>query len=95
MTIESHNELPQTNQRHHEEEAQNTDRRMTERTQLEKALTHISLACFFVGHRQTVQTQTRRRKTQHLIMVSTVCLQNVLLKFEGKEMKYITHQLFT
>ena len=36
----------------------------------------------FVGHRQTVQTQFRRRRTQHLIRVSTVCLQTVLLKFE-------------
>ena len=36
----------------------------------------------FVGHRQTVETQIRRHITWHLIRVSTVCLQNVLLKFE-------------
>ena len=36
----------------------------------------------FVGHRQTVQTQIRYIRTWHLIRVSTVCLQNVLLKFE-------------
>ena len=34
----------------------------------------------FVGHWQTVQTQTRRR----LIRVSAVCIQKVLLKFELK-----------
>ena len=31
----------------------------------------------FVGHRQTVQTRIRRRKSRRLIKVSTVCLQNV------------------
>ena len=36
----------------------------------------------FVGHRQTAQTQIRRRRTRRLIGVSTVSLQNVLLKFE-------------
>ena len=35
-----------------------------------------------VGHRQTAQTQIRRHRTQHLIRVSTICLQNVLLEFE-------------
>ena len=44
-------------------------------------LTHLSLASFFVGHRQTVQTQIRRRRTQRLIRVCTVCLQKVLLEF--------------
>ena len=38
----------------------------------------------FVGHRQAEQAQNRRRRTQCLIRVSTVCLQNVLLKFESK-----------
>ena len=33
----------------------------------------------FVGHRQTVKIQIRRRKTRRLIRVFTVCLQNVLL----------------
>ena len=33
----------------------------------------------FVGHRKTVKTQIR---SHHLIRVSTVCLQNDLLKFE-------------
>ena len=37
---------------------------------------------FFVGHRQTVETQTRRHITRRLIRTSTVCLQNVLSKFE-------------
>ena len=32
----------------------------------------------FVGHMQTVDTQTRRRTMRRLIRVSTVCLQNVL-----------------
>ena len=36
----------------------------------------------FVGHRQTAQTQIRHRRMQRLIRFSTVCLQNVLLKFE-------------
>ena len=36
----------------------------------------------FVGQRQTMQTQIRRRILRRLIRVSTVCLQNVLLKFE-------------
>ena len=36
----------------------------------------------FVGHRQTVQTQIRRRILRRLIRVSTVCSQNVLLEFE-------------
>ena len=36
----------------------------------------------FVGQMQTVQTQTRRRRPRRLIRVSTVCLLNVLLKFE-------------
>ena len=36
----------------------------------------------FVGRRQIMQTQTRRRRTRRLIRVSTVFLQNVLLKFE-------------
>ena len=32
----------------------------------------------FVGRRQTVQTQTRRRRERRLIRVSTVCLHSVL-----------------
>ena len=32
----------------------------------------------FVGHMQTVDTQTRRRTMRRLTRVSTVCLQNVL-----------------
>ena len=36
----------------------------------------------FVGHWQTVQTQTRRRKMRHLIRVSTFCSNNILSKFE-------------
>ena len=36
----------------------------------------------FVGHMQTAQTQHSRRRTRHLIRVSTVCSQNVLLEFE-------------
>ena len=43
------------------------------------SLTHISLASFFVGHKQTVQSQIRRHKTWRLIRVSTVSLKNVLL----------------
>ena len=56
-----------------------------------KPTTFDSMCCnpfkpsvLFVGHRQTVETQTRRRRTQCLIRVSTVCLQNVLSKFEQK-----------
>ena len=45
-------------------------------------LTHISLASFFVGHKQTVETKTRRRITRCLIRVSTVCLQDFISKFE-------------
>ena len=36
----------------------------------------------FVGHRQTVQNQIRRRKTRLLIKFSTVCLQKFLLRYE-------------
>ena len=36
----------------------------------------------FVGHQQTVQNQTRRRKKRRLFKFSTVCLQEFLLKFE-------------
>ena len=36
----------------------------------------------FVGHVQTVDTQTRRRTMRRLIRVSTVCFQNVLSQFE-------------
>ena len=36
----------------------------------------------FVGHRQTVQTQIRRRKMRRLIRAFTVYSQNVLLKVE-------------
>ena len=32
----------------------------------------------FMEHMQTVQTQTRRHRMQHLLRVSTICLQNVL-----------------
>ena len=38
----------------------------------------------FVGHRQIVQTQIRRRSTRHLIRVSGVYLQNVILRFKQK-----------
>ena len=36
----------------------------------------------FMGHRHTVQTQIRHRIMWCLIRIFTVCLQNVLLKFE-------------
>ena len=36
----------------------------------------------FVGHVNTVDTQTRRHTMRRLIRVSTVCLQNVLSQFE-------------
>ena len=43
------------------------------------------------GHMQTVQTQTRRRRTRRLIRVSTFCLHSVQLKFEQKnEKKHLT-----
>ena len=37
---------------------------------------------FFVGHMQTVDTQTRHHTIRRLIRVSTVCLQNVLSTFK-------------
>ena len=37
-----------------------------------------------MAHRKTVQIQIRRRRTQRLIRVSTVCTQNVVLKFQSK-----------
>ena len=46
----------------------------------------------FVRHRQTVQTQIRRRRTQRLIRVFTVCLQNILLKLWIKNGKNPTEQ---
>ena len=42
----------------------------------------FSLASFIIGHRQTVQNQTRCRRMWRLIRLFTVCLKNVLLKFE-------------
>ena len=36
----------------------------------------------FMGHRETEKTQIRRRRTRRLIRVSTVYLQNILLKIE-------------
>ena len=44
----------------------------------------VKPSVLFVGHRHTVKTLIRRRKTRRLIRVSTVCLQNVLLKFDYK-----------
>ena len=41
----------------------------------------------FLGHRQTVQTQIRCRRTRHLIRVYTVCLQEILLKMKSKYKK--------
>ena len=38
----------------------------------------------FVGHKETVQTQTRRRRTRRLIRVSTICLQNVWICIKMK-----------
>ena len=38
----------------------------------------FKLSVLFVGHMQTVETQTRRHRTRCLIRVSTVCLWNVL-----------------
>ena len=38
----------------------------------------------FVGHRQTMQIKIRRHRMWRLIRISTVCLQNVLLKFQLK-----------
>ena len=46
------------------------------------AFVPINLTVLFVGHRQTVQIQIRRRRMRRLVRVSTVCLQNVLLKME-------------
>ena len=39
-------------------------------------------SALFVGNRQTVENQIRRRKTQRLIRFSTGCLQKFLLKLE-------------
>ena len=36
----------------------------------------------FVGHRQTLQNQIRRRKMRYLIRLSTACLQMFFLTFE-------------
>ena len=38
----------------------------------------------FLGHRLTVQTQIRRRRTQRLIRVFTVCKQEYLFEIESK-----------
>ena len=43
------------------------------------------LTDIFVGYRQTVQNRITRRKTRCLTRFSTVCLQNVLLKFDKNE----------
>ena len=44
----------------------------------------------FVGYKQTVQTQLRRRKTRRLIRVSTVFLKNVLSKLGQQKTKSTT-----
>ena len=44
----------------------------------------------FVGHRKTVQSKIRPSRTRYLIRVSTVCLQNVLLKFR-KSMEMLSN----
>ena len=47
-------------------------------------LTHTSLTISFLGHRQTVQTQVRRRRMRRLIRVFTIC-GNVYLKYSKNE----------
>ena len=42
---------------------------------------------------QTVPTQIKRNRTWRLIMVSTVCLQDILLKFEVKMKNTTTQRL--
>ena len=42
----------------------------------------------FLGHGQTVQTQIRRRRTQRLIRVFTVCSQEFIFEIEYKWKKY-------
>ena len=46
-----------------------------------KCVNQFKPSVLFVGHRQTGDTQSRRR-TRCMIRVSNVCLQNVLSKFE-------------
>ena len=41
---------------------------------------------FFMGHKQSVQNQIRRHRRQRLIRFYTLCLQNVLLKFQGNNL---------
>ena len=49
-----------------------------------KTNTNTKPSVLLMGRRQTVQNQTRRRRTRRPIRFSTVCLQNVLLKLEKK-----------
>ena len=46
-----------------------------------------------MGHNQTVQTLIRRRKMRCLSRIFTVCLLNVLLKFEEKLKNNTWHPL--
>ena len=45
-------------------------------------LTHLSPASILWDRRQTVQKQTRSRRTRRLIRFFTVCLQKILLKMK-------------
>ena len=48
------------------------------------ALNPVKPGVLFMGHRQTVHNQIRRRRGRRLIWFSTVCLQNVLLVYVFK-----------
>ena len=48
----------------------------------QKVINPYKPSVLFIGHRQTAQTQIRCHRIWHLIRVSTVCSQNVLLEFE-------------
>ena len=45
---------------------------------------HLSTMFYFVGHRQTVQTQIRHHRTLRMVRLSSVCLREFQFKLKYK-----------
>ena len=59
--------------------------KQSERQAIELFFNPYKPSVLFVGHMQTTQTQIRHHRGWRLIRVSTVCLENVLLKLNKNE----------
>ena len=49
---------------------------------IKKNINPYKQGVLFVGHRQIVENQIRRRKMRRLIRFSTICLQSIILQYE-------------